>query len=59
MSLKVFDVIGREIATLVSENLNAGTYGVNWSADGFASGVYLYRLQAGDFVSVKRMILLR
>jgi hypothetical protein len=57
--LKVFDGLGREVATLVSEELSAGSYARQWNADGLASGVYFYRLQAGSFIETKKLILLR
>ncbi|MBI5473370.1 MAG: T9SS type A sorting domain-containing protein [Ignavibacteriae bacterium] len=57
--LKVFDLLGREVATLVNEVKQPGTYTVQWNAKGSASGVYLYRLQAGDFLLTKKMLLLR
>jgi hypothetical protein len=59
VSLKVFDVLGREVATLVNEEKQLGTYSVQWDASGQASGVYFYRLQTGNFVDVKKLILLR
>ena len=57
--LIVYDMLGREIETLVNQQLNAGTYEVDWSADKFSSGVYFYRLEAGDFVSDKKMVLIK
>jgi ligand-binding sensor domain-containing protein len=59
VSLKVFDVLGREVATLVNENLKPGSYETTFNAEGLASGVYLYRLQAGAFAGTKKMILTR
>jgi hypothetical protein len=59
VSLKVYDVLGREVATLVNENRSAGNYAVDWNASGFASGVYFYRLTAGGFSSTKKMILMK
>ncbi|MBM4160475.1 MAG: T9SS type A sorting domain-containing protein [Ignavibacteria bacterium] len=59
VSLKVFDVLGREVAVLVSEEKSAGEHRVTWDASDLSSGVYLYRLQAGGFVETKRMMLLR
>ena len=58
-TLKVYDVLGREVRTLVSEELKAGSYETTFDASGLASGVYLYRLQAGDFVQTKKLTLLR
>lgn len=57
--LKIYDVLGREVATLVNEKKQAGEYTVEWHADGLPSGVYFYRLVAGDFVRTRKMILMR
>ena len=57
--LKVFDILGNEIATLVDEQKEAGYYEVEFAATQLASGVYFYRLQAGNFIQTKKMILLR
>jgi acetyl esterase/lipase len=57
--LKVYDVLGREVAALVNEVKQPGTYKVRWDASGRASGVYFYRLQTGSLVDVKELILLR
>ncbi len=57
--LKVYDVLGREVATLVNGNQAAGTYKVNFNMDKFASGVYFVRLIAGSFVHVEKMMLLK
>jgi hypothetical protein len=56
---KVFDLLGREVAKLVDEMQDAGIKSVTFNASGLVSGVYLYRLQAGDFVSVKKMIVMK
>ncbi len=58
VTLKIFDLLGREIATLVSEELNPGYYRSVWRAN-VPSGVYFYRIQAGDFSQTKRLILLK
>ena len=57
VSLKVYDVLGREIKTLVNSHLPKGNYEVDFNALNLPSGVYFYRLQAGDFVEAKKMIL--
>jgi photosystem II stability/assembly factor-like uncharacterized protein len=57
--LKVYDILGREIATLVNEVKHAGNYKISFNASDFASGVYFFRLQAGGFINTKKMILLR
>jgi hypothetical protein len=59
VTLKVYDVLGNEVATLVNEEKPAGTYEIEFSADGLASGMYLYRLQAGSFIQTKKMILIK
>ena len=59
VSLKVYDILGREVATLVDEIKQMGRYEVEFGNNTLASGVYFYRLQAGDFVSTKKMMLLR
>jgi photosystem II stability/assembly factor-like uncharacterized protein len=59
VTLKVYDVLGREVATLVNENLSAGSYSYNFDASKLTSGVYLYKLQAGKYSEMKKMILLR
>jgi hypothetical protein len=59
VSLKVFDLLGREVATLVNEVKRPGTYDATWNAEGVASGMYIYRLQAGSFVETRKLILLR
>jgi hypothetical protein len=59
VSLKVFDLVGREVATIVSEEMSAGNYTKRWNANGMPSGVYFYRLQAGSFSETKKLVLLR
>ncbi len=59
VTLKVYNTLGEEIATLVSKNLSTGRYTTEWNASGFSSGVYFYRLQAGEFVEVRRLLLLK
>jgi len=57
--VKIFNTLGEEIETLVNEEKPVGTYEVNWNAANLPSGVYFYRLQAGDFVQTRKMILLK
>ena len=59
VSLKVFDALGREVSNLVTEELVPGTYARQWNTALLPSGIYLYRLQAGEFVETKKMTLLR
>ena len=59
VQMSVFDVLGREVADPVHQSMTAGQYTVTFNASGLASGVYFYRLQAGHFVDVKRMFVLK
>ena len=59
VTLKLYDILGREIITLVNEEEAAGNYDIDFNASTLASGVYFYKLQAGDYTSVKKMILLK
>lgn len=59
VTLKVFDILGNEVATLVNEYREAGRYEVTFDASNLASGMYLYRLQSGSFVETKKMILIK
>ncbi|HET6273079.1 MAG TPA: T9SS type A sorting domain-containing protein [Bacteroidota bacterium] len=59
VTLKIYNILGKDVATLVSKNLSAGTYETEWNAQGFPSGVYFYRLQAGAFIQIKKLILIR
>jgi N-acetylneuraminic acid mutarotase len=57
--IKVFDILGKEIETLVNVVKPAGSYELNWNSENLPSGVYFYQLQAGDFVETKKMILIK
>ncbi len=59
VALKVYDVLGREVATLVNENLKVGTYEATFDGTLHASGTYFYKLQVGAFVATKKMILIK
>ncbi len=59
VTLKVYDILGNEIATLVNEEKSPGTYEVNFNAINLTSGVYFYRMKAGKFVETKKMVLLK
>lgn len=58
-TLKIYDILGNEVATLVDEYREAGRYEITFNASHLASGVYFYKLQAGSFIETKKMILLR
>jgi hypothetical protein len=59
VKLTVFDITGRQVAVLVNENLNAGTYTADFNAANVASGIYFYKLEAGSFVDTKKMMLIK
>ncbi len=59
VKLSVFDVLGREVSVLADDNFTPGTHSVSWDASKFASGVYLYNLDAGGFRSIKKMMLVK
>jgi len=59
VTLKIFDVLGREVKTLVNEQKEMGRYTVTFNASSFASGMYVYQLRANDFISTKKMLLLK
>jgi photosystem II stability/assembly factor-like uncharacterized protein len=59
VTIKVYDILGREIRALVNENKAAGNYSVSFDAGNLASGIYFYTIKAGDFVQTKKMILLK
>ena len=58
-SLKIYDILGREVAMLVNENLQSGTYDVTFDGSDYASGVYFYKLKAGDYSETKKMVLMK
>jgi hypothetical protein len=59
VTLKIFDLLGREVATLVNEEMKPGSYERQFGGTWLASGVYLYRLQEGSFSQTKKLLLLR
>ena len=59
IKLVIYDALGREVATLVNEELKAGSYQVSWDGSNYTSGVYFYTLQAGDYIETKKMLLLK
>ena len=59
LKLIIYDVLGREIETLVNEKLKAGEYRVNWNGMDYPSGVYFYKFQAGEYAETKKMVLVK
>ena len=58
-TLKVHDILGKEVATLVNENLKAGTYEVTFDGAGLSSGIYFYKLEANNFTEIKKAVLIK
>jgi hypothetical protein len=60
VTIKIYDLLGREVTILVNNEFKlAGSYEIEWNASNYASGVYFYRIQAGDFTDVKKMVLIK
>jgi Secretion system C-terminal sorting domain len=59
VTLTIYDLLGREIATLVNEEKLSGTYNVTWNAENISSGVYFYKITAGGYSKVNKMVLLK
>lgn len=57
VTVVIFDILGREVRALVNEEMNAGEYSVQFNASGLSSGIYFYRMQAGKYTSVKKLLL--
>ena len=59
VTLKIYDLLGREVKILVNEEMQPGVYKIDFNASSFASGIYFYTLNAGEFISTKKMVLLK
>ncbi len=59
VKLIIYDLLGREVATLVNEELKPGTYEADWDGSNFSSGVYFYKIISGDFTETKKMVLMK
>ncbi|HWA07361.1 MAG TPA: T9SS type A sorting domain-containing protein [Ignavibacteria bacterium] len=59
VKLVIYDLLGREVATLVNEELKPGTYEADWDASNYSNGVYFYKIISGDFVEAKKMVLMK
>jgi hypothetical protein len=59
VKLVVFNILGQQIAALVNQQLSPGTYEVEWPASNFSSGIYFYKLTAGDYYETKKMVLMK
>jgi len=59
VNLSIYNILGQKVATLVNKKQSSGSYKVEWNASQFSSGVYLYRLSVGNFVEIKKLVLLK
>jgi len=59
VTIKIFDMLGREVTTLINKQLNSGAHSVVWNANGLTSGAYFYKIQAGSFSEIKKMLLVK
>jgi hypothetical protein len=59
VELNIYNLLGQEVATLVNKRQQTGMYQIEWDATGFSSGVYYYRIEAGNFVQTRKMIYLK
>ncbi len=59
VTVKIFDMLGREVASLVNTQMSAGTHSLTWNANGMTSGAYFYKIQAGAFTEIKTMLLVK
>ena len=57
--LKVYNLLGKEIATLVNKRIDAGTYDINYDGSNLSSGVYIYKIETDNFSDIKKMILIK
>jgi flagellar hook assembly protein FlgD len=57
--VKIYDALGKEISTLVTEKLSPGVYSVNWDGTDYPSGVYFYKLITGDYAETRKMVLIK
>ncbi len=59
VKLTVYSILGNEVEVLVNEQMNAGSYNVDWDASNYPSGVYIYKMVSGNFIETKKMILIK
>ena len=59
VTIQIYDILGNLVTTLVDQQMEAGYHSVNWNAGGLASGVYLYRINSGSFISTKKLLLMK
>jgi hypothetical protein len=59
IKLIIYDLLGREVTTLVNEELRPGTYEADWDGSNYSSGVHFYKIIAGDYTETKKMVLMK
>jgi hypothetical protein len=59
VTIKIYDILGKEISTLINEYLSAGNYSVNFNGGNIPSGVYFYRLEANRYITTKKMLMIK
>jgi hypothetical protein len=59
VSLKIYDALGREVSSLINEQMKPGIYNIEWDGSNFASGIYFYRIETDNFVDSKKMMLIK
>jgi hypothetical protein len=59
VTMKIYDVLGKEVANIINENLKSGTYEIPFNAGQLSSGIYFYKLQSGDFSDIKKMVVIK
>jgi hypothetical protein len=59
VTLKIYNVLGHEISTMISQNMNPGIYKINWDASNYPSGIYFYKIETLDFSKAMKMILIK
>ena len=59
VKITVYDILGKELEVLIDEQLQAGTYQTSWNASNYSSGIYFYRMQAGDYISTMKMLMIK
>ncbi|MBK8549516.1 MAG: T9SS type A sorting domain-containing protein [Ignavibacteria bacterium] len=57
--MRIYDILGREVVTLVNDKLDPGKYEVDWNGNNFSSGLYFYKMDANGFSDTKKMVLIK
>jgi hypothetical protein len=57
--LTIYDILGKEVAVLIDKKMEPNSYEISWDGTNFASGIYIYKIESGDFKDIKRMVLVK